>query len=135
MHDLALQILYALDGGATLDEARVRATRALLANHFTDGEGEYGSEDDLDSAVALVQKLLPATPAIDERLRAQSKSWRLERMAQVDRNLLRLMVYLVDTRALDAKAAVERARTLAAHYSTQESISFVTGLLERTLAA
>ncbi|MCA1664939.1 MAG: transcription antitermination factor NusB, partial [Myxococcales bacterium] len=61
-----------------------------------------------------------------------SKNWRLERMARVDRNLLRLALYeLKHVDDVPAKVAINEAIEIAKRYGTNESSAFVNGILDR----
>ena len=59
-------------------------------------------------------------------------NWRLERMARVDRNLLRLAVYeLKHVDDVPAKVAINEAIEIAKRFGTSESSAFVNGILDR----
>jgi N utilization substance protein B len=69
---------------------------------------------------------------VDARITKASENWRLERMARVDRNVLRLatweLVYKGDVpRAVVLDEAVELAKT----FGTEDSKAFVNGVLSR----
>ena len=83
-------------------------------------------------AVELVEGVMAERPRIDELLSTHAHGWTLERMPAVDRGLLRLGTWeiLFNDDVPDAVAvdeAVEIARTL----STDDSPTFVNGLLGR----
>jgi transcription antitermination protein NusB len=85
-------------------------------------------------AVTLVEGVLAERGRIDELLTTYAQGWSLERMPAVDRTVLRLGAWelLYNDDVPDAVAideAVELARTL----STDDSPSFVNGLLARLL--
>ena len=85
-------------------------------------------------AVTLVEGVLAERERIDELLTTYAQGWSLERMPAVDRTVLRLGAWelLYNDDVPDAVAideAVELARTL----STDDSPSFVNGLLARLL--
>ena len=54
-------------------------------------------------------------------------------MAQVDRNLLRMMLF-IGKESEKSQEALQQAGDLARQFGTTESIAFVTGLLERCFA-
>lgn len=132
---VALQMLYALDAGTEFSlDAALPLLRAVLLSDGDDEHAQLASLDDFDDAVPLVQKVVAGRATIDERIRKHSKSWRIERMAQLDRNLLRLMLQLSDgAPAAALPELLAEAGELAKKYGTAESIAFVTGLLERCL--
>ena len=136
---VALQMLYALDGGAeySLDGALPLLRSVLLS----EGDECLASLDDFDDAVPLVRNVIESREALDETIRRHSRNWRLERMAQLDRNLLRLMLYLAQENPAgqsesvqSVQSVIDDAGELARSFGTAESVAFVTGLLERCLA-
>lgn len=78
----------------------------------------------------LVRGAAAAAPQIDARIAGKSQHWRLERMAAVDRNILRLAVY--EMKQLDTPAAVviDEALELARQFSGDDSVSFINGVLD-----
>ena len=84
--------------------------------------------------VALVEGVAKNIAAIDDLLSAHSVGWSLDRMPAVDRNVLRIGAYelLYDDQVPDV-VAVSEAVALARDLSTDESPTFVNGLLARLL--
>jgi N utilization substance protein B len=71
----------------------------------------------------------------DTRITAASVGWPLERMAVIDRLVLRLAVAeLLDPRGPPTAVILDEAVELAKNYSTDDSGSFVNGILS-TIAA
>lgn len=69
---------------------------------------------------------------LDALIIRYSEHWRLERMASVDRNLLRLATYeLLYQPGIPPKVVINEAVELAKRYSTEDSGAFVNGLLDR----
>ena len=82
--ECALQALYQLDlGGGNAQEA----VRGVLA-HFE--EADESTERFADELVRGVQS---ERAQIDAIIQTSSTHWKLDRMARVDRNILRLAVY------------------------------------------
>lgn len=74
--------------------------------------------------------------SIDQRIaEATTSSWPLERMPAVDRNLARIAVYELDYTQTPPAAVISEAVRLAGDLSTNDSASFLNGLLSRALAA
>jgi N utilization substance protein B len=67
---------------------------------------------------------------IDKQIEAKSEHWRLERMAIVDRNILRLAIYEFSQRVVPAPVIIDEAIELARQFSNDESISFINGVLD-----
>lgn len=67
---------------------------------------------------------------IDQRISGKSANWRLERMAVVDRNLLRLAIYEMTQVGTPAAVVIDEALELARQFSGEDSVSFVNGVLD-----
>jgi N utilization substance protein B len=123
--EAALQMLYQWEVG------RVGAHEAIVTYWPSrDSEGEVA--DDLrDFANALVRGTIAQVAEIDGILASHAHNWRLERMAVIDRLVLRLAVY--ELRAeLDtpAKVIINEAIELARTFSGDEAVPFVNGVLD-----
>jgi N utilization substance protein B len=82
--------------------------------------------------VKLVEGVVAHQEELDALIRQHSEHWRLERMASVDRNLLRLALYeLLHQPAIPAKVVINEAVELAKQYGSEESGSFINGILDR----
>lgn len=84
-------------------------------------------------ARALVRGTIEHRERIDGLLAEAAEHWRIERMAAVDRNLLRIAVFEMDQRREDVppKVAINEAIELAKRFSTENSGAFVNGVLDR----
>ena len=67
---------------------------------------------------------------IDKKIGAKSEHWRLERMAVVDRNILRLAIFELGQAALPAPVIIDEALELARQFSNDESLAFINGVLD-----
>jgi transcription antitermination protein NusB len=85
-------------------------------------------------AATLVEGVVSHRDRIDELLATYSVGWTLDRMPAVDRNILRLGVYelLWEDDVPDA-VVISEAVDLARQLSTEDSPTFVNGLLARLL--
>ena len=73
---------------------------------------------------------------IDQRIaESTSSNWPLERMPAVDRNLARIAVFELDYSDVPAPAVISEAVRLAGDLSTDDSPTFLNGLLSKALAA
>ncbi len=85
-----------------------------------------------DYLVKLVEGVAAHQEELDALIRQNSEHWRLERMAAVDRNLLRLALYeLLHEPAIPAKVVINEAVELAKRYGSEESGAFINGILDR----
>lgn len=91
-----------------------------------------GDVEGRDYADELVREVAGARDAVDERIRAASKNWRLERMSRVDRNILRLGAQELSSHPDVPRAVViDEAVELAKRYGAEGSSLFVNGVLDR----
>jgi N utilization substance protein B len=132
--EFALQILYQLDVQEQLsdDQAIGLYWRSFAAS----AEAEGASVADLGEIQPFAEKLVRGVrehlAELDAQIQGASKNWRLERMARVDRNLIRLGLYeLKYADDVPAKVAINEAIEIAKRYGTNESSAFVNGILDR----
>jgi len=91
-----------------------------------------GDAEGRDYADALVRGVRRDAEKLDERIRAASQNWRIERMARIDRNALRLGAYELLTRSDVPRAVIlDEAVELAKRFGGEESSKFVNGVLDR----
>jgi N utilization substance protein B len=91
-----------------------------------------GDAEGREYADALVRGVVENLQPTDERIRAASKNWRLERMTRVDRNVLRIGAWELLSRGDVPRAVIlDEAVELAKRYGTEESGAFVNGVLDR----
>ncbi|HEY7724962.1 MAG TPA: transcription antitermination factor NusB [Anaeromyxobacteraceae bacterium] len=122
----AVQALYQLDVAASdLDEALARFWRSF----------EPVEREVREHAEALVRGVAAHRREIDAAIEAASVNWRLDRMAKVDRNVLRLAVHeLMHRPDVPVKVAINEAVELGKKYGSESSGAFVNGLLDRIAA-
>lgn len=66
----------------------------------------------------------------DKLLEQFSKNWRLERMAEIDRGILRLAIYELRSGTAPLKVVIDEAIELAKRFSTVEAAPFLNGILD-----
>jgi len=85
-------------------------------------------------AQQLVRGAIENREQIDGLIRGQADNWRLERMAPVDRNILRLAVYeMLHEKDTPKLVIVDEAIELAKKFGSEQSGRFVNGLLDGLL--
>ena len=123
--EVALQVLYQLEqnSGAVTRDVRRFIDRRLL-----------GDRDLAAFTLGLVEGVREHGAAIDEAIKQVAENWRLDRMAAIDRNILRLGAFEILHRPeVPAKVAINEALELAKRYSTAQSSRFVNGILDKVL--
>ena len=119
----AVQALYQLDVAAEgLDEALARFWR-----NFEPVEREVR-----ETAEELVRGVAAHRREIDDAIEGASANWRLDRMAKVDRNVLRLAVYELRHRGdVPVKVVINEAIELGKKFGSESSGAFVNGVLDK----
>lgn len=123
--EAALQMLYHWEiGRCGADEA--------IATYWPahDPDGEVG-EELRTFADALVRGVAERLAELDSLIAARAVNWRVERMAVIDRMILRLAVFeLLGDAEIPPKVVINEAIELARTYSGDESVAFVNGVLD-----
>ena len=89
----------------------------------------------LDYTKALIEGVESHKPELDAHIQAVAENWRLDRMAALDRNILRIGLYEIQKGGKDTppNVAVNEALELAKRYGSPNSTKFINGLLDRFL--
>ena len=115
-----MQLLYAMEiAGATAGEV---LPGVLASQPIADDQKKYGMK--------LVDLVQAHREELDEEIKAASVHWEIDRMAKIDRIVIRIaMVELLYVPDIPTKVAVSEAVQIATKFSMDESGSFVNGLL------
>jgi N utilization substance protein B len=122
----ALQALYECEvGGLTPQQAFGVLHRAGPPEVNDPGEAEHGF------VVSLVRGAVEHRDALDERIGEAARNWRVERMAILDRLVMRLAVEeLLSHRDSPPRVVISEAIELARAYSGEDAAKFVNGVLD-----
>lgn len=120
--EVALQLLYQLDLNPHIDRPSVeRFARERLLDASIE-----------PFAIALYDGTRARRVEIDRQLGDAAQNWKLQRMTAVDRNVLRLGAYeLLYTPETPPKVVLDEAIELARRFGSEDSPSFVNGVLDR----
>ncbi len=122
----ALQILYQLELNQPLTP---QGAMKHFADHFTEDQGKVGVDPFTQKLVVGVTEHVKA---IDEIIRATADNWRPERMASVDRNILRLGIFeLLWCQEVPATVTINEMIELAKSYGSDTSAAFANGILDK----
>jgi transcription antitermination protein NusB len=121
----ALDILFQAD-------VRGDEPAAILAAEAKRAASEPSREASWLYAREIVDGVIDNRDAIDEQITTFAKDWSLARMPAVDRAVLRIGVWeILYNDEVPAAVAIDEAVELAKEFSTDESGSFVHGVLGR----
>jgi N utilization substance protein B len=119
--ELALQLLYQFE----LTDASPEEMQAGFEEWRNAGDGVRAFADD------LLRGTLDRLVEIDGELKEQTTHWRLERLAAVDRNILRLAMYeLIYESDTPPAVVIDEAIEIAKKYGAKDSGRFVNGVLD-----
>jgi N utilization substance protein B len=131
----ALQVLFSLDLNPSLRPAQALGAfwrDVARESRPDDGDGAEVPRDVVTFTEQLVHGAMENLAEIDGIVQRVSKNWRLERMARVDRNVLRLATFeLRYVPDVPAKVVINEAIEVAKRFGAAESPAFVNGLLDR----
>jgi N utilization substance protein B len=146
--EAALQILHLIDAGGVPPVDPQTAIARYFAHLSPEGGPGVEDQDDDESgpeAVAaakldrglvesLVRGVCEHREEIDGRLATLSRNWRLERMAVVERNVIRMALFeLAYAKSTPVNVVLNEAVELAKRYGTAEGAAFANGLLDRAV--
>ena len=121
--ECALQMLFAADV--------VKNTGLFSIDDYWRELGDTEFDDKTrDFANNLVEGTLKNNETIDEKIRTRAEHWRIERMAIVDRNVLRLAVYEFAYRDTPNTVVINEALEIARRFSSYEATQFINGILD-----
>ena len=81
-------------------------------------------------AELLVRGVAERRAALDARIALHARNWRVERMAAVDRNVLRLATFELLHTDTPVQVALDEAIELARDFGAERSPDFVNGVLD-----
>ncbi len=125
--EAALQALYQIDlAGHSADEA-LQSLRESFGETDTDVLGY---------AEMLVRGVADNREELDALVGAHSPNWRVDRMARVDRNILRVATFELRHRTdVPVKVILNEAIEVAKRFGTEESSAFINGVLDKVARA
>jgi N utilization substance protein B len=117
----ALQALYQIDvAAAGIDEALQSFWRSF----------EPTEREVQELAERLVRGVAVDRQLVDDLIEGVSTNWRLDRMAKVDRNVLRLAVWELVKGDAPVKVVINEAIDLGKKYGSESTGAFVNGVLD-----
>ncbi|HEY4521460.1 MAG TPA: transcription antitermination factor NusB [Candidatus Paceibacterota bacterium] len=123
---VVLQVLFEKDASPSM-------TSDAAAARLTDYSAEFGArESDMPFMKQLLQTAIAKQKEIDEVIVRAAPEWPLDRIAAIDRNILRLgltELLFADRAQVPAKVAINEAIELAKTFGSNSSGRFVNGVL------
>jgi transcription antitermination protein NusB len=134
--EVALQVLYSLDANPDVGPA---GALTFYFDRFADADDDTreGESEVVDRSFVdtIVREVSERRPALDELLQQVSRNWRIERIARVERTILRMALYeLVHRADIPPAVAINEAIELAKKFGAADAPAFVNGILDSALA-
>jgi N utilization substance protein B len=118
----ALQVLYAID---TTGDHDVELAASGLARLTGPEPGV------LEEAQALVSGVLAQRETLDRYAQAAAENWRLDRVATIERNILRIAIHELLLGVLPPRIVIDEAIWLTHRFAGPRAPAFVNGVLDR----
>lgn len=120
--ELALQMLFQIDAsGIALDDVK---------KYFLEGLKE--PKEVKDFALDLVSGTLNNIEKIDNLIKERLQNWEFDRIAKVDKNILRFATYeLLYKSDIPIAVTINESIEIAKEYSGKEAGKFVNGILDK----
>ena len=120
--EVSLKVLFQVDlVHANIEEA--------LKHAF---ENDKYSDDVKEFTLTLVKGVMSNLAEIDKMIKNYTNNWSLDRITNIDRNILRIAIYeILYLQNIPKSVSINEAVELAKKYGTRSSFSFVNGVLGR----
>jgi N utilization substance protein B len=122
--ELALQMLFQHDMSGNAPD--------MILSTFE--ELQKSKPNTREFAVKVFKGTVDNLAKIDDMITAQADNWRIERMAVVDRNIIRMSIYeFLHENDTPKLVIIDEAIEIAKKFGTQKSSQFINGILDGIL--
>lgn len=105
-----------------------RQKPAQIEKHFW--KAAHAADSTRKFANQLFEGAVAQAESNDKLVEKLSENWRIERLAAVDLNILRLGIYELRSGTAPAKVVIDEAIELAKKFSSAEAPAFLNGILD-----
>ena len=110
------------------------AEKAILALEIAEFTTLENQSEVQNYTIAIAEKFREHNSDVDAQIQKYSNGWDISRLVKMDKDILRIsiteLLYIKDT---PVKVVVDEAVELAKKYSTEDSSSFVNGILAKVI--
>jgi len=111
------------------------AEKAVLGLEIAEFTALDSQPEVKDFAVKIAQTYRDNNEKIDQTIKDYAKGWDFDRLVKMDKDILRIAISeLLFIKEAPMKVVVDEAVELAKKYSTEDSASFVNGILAKVIA-
>ncbi len=117
-----------------IDEMIDVAEKALLALEIAEFAALESQSDVKAYAIEIAECFQKYHKEIDDIIKKHAKNWNIDRLVKMDRDILRIaIIELLYIKDAPMKVIVDEALELAKKYSTDDSYSFINGILAKVI--
>lgn len=132
--NVPVQIPMTSDMTGRINEMIEIAEKALSALEIAEIATLESKNEVKDYAVQIAEKFKENAEAVDEQIQKFAKGWDIQRLVKMDKDVLRIAITeLLFIKDAPMKVIVDEALELAKKYSTDESSSFINGILAKVI--
>jgi N utilization substance protein B len=120
--EIALQVLYQRE----FDRGGIEQALSLFWNNFEVLKGA------MDFSARIIRGVEEHRGDLDRIIEKYSSHWKIDRMAHVDRNILRIAIYeLLYCNDIPPKVAINEAIDIGKKFGSEDSGAFINGVLDK----
>lgn len=94
-------------------------------------ESLQAADEEDPFARELAESVVARADELDARIDAASHTWTADRLGAIERNVLRMGIYELQSASVPREVAISEAVKLAKRYATPEAARLVNGILDR----
>lgn len=132
--NLPVPIPMTSDMTGRIDEMMEIADKALLALEIAEIATLESQSEVKNYAIAIAEKFKEHSQEVDDQIQKFAKGWDINRLVKMDKDILRIAILeLLYVKDAPMKVIVDEALELAKKFSTDESSSFINGILAKVI--
>ena len=132
--NLPVPIPTTLEMATKIDEMLEIAEKALIALEIAELATLETQNEVKNYAITIAEAFKENHEEIDRQIQKFAKGWDIQRLVKIDKDILRIaIIELVYIKDAPMKVIVDEALELAKKYSTEESSSFINGILAKVV--
>ena len=113
-----------------IDQSIDGIDKALAALELSEISALSNRQEVREFTLRLAKSYMEHSQQIDDQIQKLAKGWNIDRLVRIDRDILRLaIVELLYFKDMPLSVTIDEAVELAKKYSTDESSSFINGIL------
>jgi len=132
--NIPVPVVLSSDLAEKIEEMIDVAEKSLLALEIAEFTTLDAQNDVQDFAINIAQQYKKHAVELDEIMQKYAKNWDLQRLVTMDKNILRIaLIELLYIKETPLKVIIDEAIELAKKYSTDESSTFINGILAKVV--